>query len=114
MIDIDKLVQDLGHPGVPLEIGVLLGCLAVAFGICWLIGRRQPPESVWFGRAIVDGLLFPLLALVLHLQRDAGAGADAEGGAAQAGAADPDLAGRHPFPGAGVHGRLPALRRWPG
>jgi len=65
MIDIDKLVQDLGHPGVPLEIGVLLGCLAVAFGICWLIGRRQPPESVWFGRAIVDGLLFPLLALVL-------------------------------------------------
>ncbi|MDP3761016.1 MAG: mechanosensitive ion channel [Ramlibacter sp.] len=64
MIDIDKLVQDLGHPGVPLEIGVLLGCLAVAFGICWLVGRRQPPESVWFGRAIVDGLLFPLLALV--------------------------------------------------
>src|SRR5512147_2264439 len=64
MIEIDKLVQDLGHPGVPLEIGVLLGCLAVAFGICWLIGRRQPPESVWFGRAIVDGLLFPLLALV--------------------------------------------------
>jgi small-conductance mechanosensitive channel len=65
MIDIDKLVHDLGHPGVPLEIGVLLGCLAVAFGICWLIGRRQPPESVWFGRAIIDGLLFPLLALVL-------------------------------------------------
>ena len=64
MIDVDRLVQDLGHPGVPLEIGVLLGCLAVAFGICWLIGRRQPPESVWFGRAIVDGLLFPLLALV--------------------------------------------------
>lgn len=64
MIEIDKLVQDLGHPGVPLEIGVLLGCLAVAFGICWLIGRRQPPESVWFGRAIIDGLLFPLLALV--------------------------------------------------
>ncbi len=65
MIDIDKLVQDLGHPGVLLEIAVLLGCLAVAFGICWLIGRRQPAESVWFGRAIVDGLLFPVLALVL-------------------------------------------------
>ena len=64
MTEIDKLVRDLGHPGVPLEIGVLLGCLLAAFGICWLIGRRQPPESVWFGRAIVDGLLFPLLALV--------------------------------------------------
>src|SRR5258706_9650223 len=63
MTEIDKLVHDLGQPGVPLELGVLLGCLLLAFGICWLIGRRQPPESVWFGRAIVDGLLFPLLAL---------------------------------------------------
>ena len=64
MTDLDSLVRDLGHPGLPLEIGVLLGCLALAFAICWLIGRRQPPESVWFGRAVVDGLLFPLLALV--------------------------------------------------
>ena len=65
MTDLDKLVRDLGHPGVPWELGVLLGCLAAAFGACWLIGRRQASDSVWFGRAIVDGLLFPLLALVL-------------------------------------------------
>ena len=65
MTDLDKLVRDLGHPGVPWELGVLLGCLAIAFAVCWLIGRRQPSDSVWFGRAIVDGLLFPLLALVL-------------------------------------------------
>lgn len=64
MTEIDKLVQGLGHPGVPWEFAVLSGCLGLAFGICWLIGRRQPPDSVWFGRAIVDGLLFPLLALV--------------------------------------------------
>jgi small-conductance mechanosensitive channel len=64
MTEIDKLVRELGHPGLPWELGMLLGCLLAAFGICWLIGRRQPPESVWFGRAIVDGLLFPLLALV--------------------------------------------------
>ncbi len=64
MNEIDKLLGDLGHAGVPLEIAVLAGCLVVAFGICWVIGRRQPPESVWFGRAIVDGLLFPLLALL--------------------------------------------------
>ncbi|HSV35291.1 MAG TPA: mechanosensitive ion channel domain-containing protein [Ramlibacter sp.] len=63
MTEIDKLVQGLGHPGMPLELGVLLGCLALAFTVCWLIGRRQPADSVWFGRAIVDGLLFPLLAL---------------------------------------------------
>jgi len=60
---IERLVQDLGHPGMPAELGLLLGCLAAAFGICWLIGRRQSPDSVWFGRLIVDGLLFPLLAL---------------------------------------------------
>jgi small-conductance mechanosensitive channel len=65
MTELDKLVRDLGHPGMPWEIGVLLGCLAAAFAVCWLIGRRQPPDSVWFGRATVDGVLFPLLALVL-------------------------------------------------
>lgn len=64
MNEIDKLIRDLGHPGMPTEVAVLAGCLAAAFGICWLIGRRQPPDSVWFGRAIVDGLLFPLLALL--------------------------------------------------
>lgn len=60
---IDKLVQDLGHPGMPVELAVLSGCLLLAWAICWAIGRRQPPDSVWFGRIIVDGLLFPLLAL---------------------------------------------------
>src|SRR5688572_62006 len=65
MTEIDKLVHGLGHPGMPLEFAVLLGCLASAFGICWLIGRKQPADSVWFGRAVIDGLLFPLLALVL-------------------------------------------------
>jgi small-conductance mechanosensitive channel len=65
MTDLDKLVRDLGHPGVPWQLAVLLGCLLLAFGVCWFIGRRHSPDSVWFGRAIVDGLLFPLLALVL-------------------------------------------------
>ena len=65
MTELDKLVRDLGQPGVPWELGVLLGCLALAFGVCWLIGRRHSFDSVWFGRATVDGLLFPLFALVL-------------------------------------------------
>ncbi|MGZ5182053.1 MAG: mechanosensitive ion channel family protein [Ramlibacter sp.] len=60
---IDQLVQDLGHPGSPVELGVLLGCLGLAFLVCWAIGRKQAPDSVWFGRATVDGVLFPLLAL---------------------------------------------------
>jgi small-conductance mechanosensitive channel len=65
MTPIDKLVHDLGHPGVPLEIAALLGCLILAYVISRLIGRRQSQDSVWFGRATVDGLLFPLLALGL-------------------------------------------------
>ncbi|WP_427911574.1 mechanosensitive ion channel family protein [Ramlibacter sp. MMS24-I3-19] len=60
---LDTLVQDLGHPGSPVELAVLLGCLALAWLACWAIRRRHAPESVWFGRAIFDGLLFPLFAL---------------------------------------------------
>src|SRR5205085_11011723 len=64
MTDLEKLVHDLGHPGVPWEVAALLGCLAMAYAICWLAGRRsKTTHSVWFGRAIVDGLLFPLIAL---------------------------------------------------
>ena len=63
MTKLEKLVQDLGHPGVPWEFAALLGCLAAAFAICWAAGRRRAQQSVWFGRMIVDGVLFPLLAL---------------------------------------------------
>lgn len=65
MTELEKLLRDLGHAGLPWEAAVLLGCLAAAFGICWALGRKEPPESIWFGRAIVDGVLFPLLALGL-------------------------------------------------
>ena len=65
MTGLDKLLRDLSRPGVEVEFAVLLGCLAVAFGVCWLLGRRHASDSIWFGRAIVDGLLFPLLALLL-------------------------------------------------
>ncbi len=65
MTELDKLIRDLSQPGVGLELGILLACLTVAFAICWSIGRKQPQDSVWFGRGIVDGLLFPLVALML-------------------------------------------------
>jgi len=64
MTTIDELLRRLAHPGLPVEAAALAGCLAAAFAISWLIGRRHSAESVWFGRATVDGLLFPLLALV--------------------------------------------------
>src|SRR5512140_2903205 len=65
MTELESLVRYLGQPGLLLELGLLLGCLVVAYAICWLIGRRHEPDSAWFGRGVVDGLLFPLLALAL-------------------------------------------------
>lgn len=64
MTEFDKLLRDLSQPGVALQLAVLAGCLAVSFALCWIAGRKQGKDSVWFGRGIVDGLLFPLVALL--------------------------------------------------
>ncbi|GAC1534116.1 MAG: mechanosensitive ion channel [Ramlibacter sp.] len=63
MNPLDQLVQDLGHPGASVELFVLSGCLVLAYLACWAIRRKNATDSVWFGRAIVDGLLFPVLSL---------------------------------------------------
>ena len=66
MIDLDQLIADFGRRAVPWEGLVLLGCLLIAYAICWLVGRaRRAPDSVLFGRKLVDGALFPMLALAL-------------------------------------------------
>lgn len=65
MDELDQFISDLDHAATPWDAGTLAGALIVAFLICWLLGRKRPPDSVWFGRALVDGVLFPLLALGL-------------------------------------------------
>jgi len=50
------------------EALVLAGCL----GLAWLMvrlwrGRQADPSSIWFGHRVFDGVLFPVLALVLAL-----------------------------------------------
>lgn len=65
MTDLELVIRELGHGRRVLEIAVLLACVAMAYGICWLIGRREAHTSVWFGRSIIDGVMFPVLALVL-------------------------------------------------
>ncbi len=60
------LLGGLAQPGVYTELAVLAGCLLLAWVIARLLrGRVANPESIWFGRNVVDGLLFPLLALGL-------------------------------------------------
>jgi len=61
----DTLLRDFNNASTWLELAVLAACLALAFGVSRTVGRNQPPDSVWFGRSTVDGLMFPLLALAL-------------------------------------------------
>jgi small-conductance mechanosensitive channel len=63
MTPLERLLGNLSQGNMAWDVGSLAGCLLLALAICWLIGRSRPADSVWFGRHLVDGLLFPLLAL---------------------------------------------------
>ncbi|HEX5683851.1 MAG TPA: mechanosensitive ion channel domain-containing protein [Ideonella sp.] len=65
-VTLDELVAALSHSSALIEAAVVLACLALAWLVVRLVrGREVPPQSVWFGRQIVDGVLFPALALAL-------------------------------------------------
>lgn len=64
MAELQDLLRDLGGSRIWIEWLVLAACMALAFGSTRLASRGQPGDSVWFGRRIVDGLLFPVLALI--------------------------------------------------
>ncbi len=63
------LVANLASRSALVELTVFVGCLALAWGLVRLLqGSDAPREnSVWFGQRIVDGVMFPLLALLLAL-----------------------------------------------
>ena len=64
---LDDLVAALTQPSAGAELALLAVCLLAA----WLLVRllrgapRPPGASVLFGDRVVDGVLFPLLALAL-------------------------------------------------
>jgi small-conductance mechanosensitive channel len=69
MSQISALLKDFARPDVWLEIATLLACLGLAYALVhWqrpkMVGAVAK-ESVWFGRRTLDGVLFPLVALVL-------------------------------------------------
>lgn len=62
--DLAALLAALQRPSALTEIAVLAACLLVAWGTARLWRGREPrPGSIWFGDRIVDGVLFPVLAL---------------------------------------------------
>lgn len=63
-----QLLDGLQQRSALSEAGIVLGCLALSWGLLRLWrGAHVDPHSVWFGRNIVDGVLFPVLALLLAL-----------------------------------------------
>jgi small-conductance mechanosensitive channel len=63
---LNDLLASLTAPGALLELSVLAGCLALAWALVRAIrGAETPEASIWFGRHIFDGVLFPILALAL-------------------------------------------------
>lgn len=65
MSEFENLLHGLGTAAAGVELLVLTACVALAYGLARLAGRGQAADSVWFGRRTIDGLLFPVLALVL-------------------------------------------------
>ncbi|MEP7099873.1 MAG: mechanosensitive ion channel domain-containing protein [Burkholderiales bacterium] len=63
---LNDLLGSLTEPGALIEVAVLAACLGLAWAVVRLIrGAESPEGSIWFGKRIVDGVLFPILALAL-------------------------------------------------
>jgi small-conductance mechanosensitive channel len=69
--DLEAWLAALTQASVVVELAVLGACLAAAWLLVrWVRSAVDPAmhqTSVWFGRRVVDGVLFPVLALLLAL-----------------------------------------------
>ena len=64
--ELQDLIAGLLQPTALMELGVLALCLGLAWLIVRLLRGTPPVDApIWFGRRGVDGVLFPLLALLL-------------------------------------------------
>lgn len=67
MNEVSDLLQDIARPDSWVEVLSLVACLVLTYVLCRVLnaGLKKPQNSVWFGRNIFDGLMFPVLALTL-------------------------------------------------
>jgi small-conductance mechanosensitive channel len=65
LADLQALLSRVFSVEALAEWGLLLGCIALAALLSWGLSRtvRRRDDSVLFGRRVLDGALFPLLAL---------------------------------------------------
>jgi len=68
-VDLSTLLASLARPSSLIELAVLAGVLLVSWQLVWSLrrGLQDAPDhrSIWFGAHLVDGVLFPVLALAL-------------------------------------------------
>ena len=65
---LDEWLTSLTQPSALVEIGVVVVCALLAWGLVRLVRRvsaNTDNNSILFGKRIIDGVLFPLLLLVL-------------------------------------------------
>ncbi|WP_409050124.1 mechanosensitive ion channel family protein [Sphaerotilus sp.] len=67
--DLPTLLVSLARPSSLVELGVLASVLLATWLIVWGLRRGVQevpnPRSIWFGAHVIDGVLFPVLALAL-------------------------------------------------
>jgi small-conductance mechanosensitive channel len=62
--ELGHLLARLTRASALEELAFLALCFAAAWGLVRLLrGKESPPGSIWYGKRIVDGVLFPVLAL---------------------------------------------------
>ncbi len=63
--DLDAWLAVLVQPSTLIELATLAACVLFAWSLVRLVRRAAdaPEGSIWFGRRIVDGVMFPLLLL---------------------------------------------------
>jgi small-conductance mechanosensitive channel len=63
-----KIVGELTPERAAIVVANVAGALALAYVLAWLLrGRQRPERSLWFGKHLYDGVLFPLFALIIGL-----------------------------------------------
>ena len=66
MNELQELLLDLQSPAIVSELVGLAVCLALSWALSWALGRHATTRgSILFGRRVMDGVLFPTLALLL-------------------------------------------------
>ena len=66
MNELQELLLDLQSPAIVSELAGLALCLVLSWALSWALGRHATARgSILFGRRVMDGVMFPTLALLL-------------------------------------------------